>query len=80
MSYRTHSTVRRADSRVTVKIQWSSEWQEYRCRLNIDGCEQEGADYFTDDLQDAQATAASMADAAAAELTHTCRKLEQFAA
>jgi hypothetical protein len=60
---------------VIVKIQWSTEWQEYRARLNIDGTDQQGADYFTDDLQDAQATAASMADAAAAELTHQTRKL-----
>ena len=75
MSYRKHQTIQREDGRVNVIIAWSSEWQEYRLRLNIDGCDQTGADYFTDCLQDAKATAASMADAAAAELTHQTRKL-----
>lgn len=76
MTYRLHSIIRRADSRVTVTIGFSPEWQEFRARLKIDGCDQQGADYFTDDLRDAEATAASMADAAAAELTHQTRRIE----
>lgn len=76
MSYRKHQTIQREEGRVSVIIAYSNEYQEYRCRLNIDGCDQQGADYFTDDLQDAKLTAASMADAAAAQLTHTTRKLE----
>jgi hypothetical protein len=75
MSYRTNSTIRRADSRVIVKIQWSAEWQEYRARLSIDGCDQQGADYFTDNAADAHGTGESMADTAVAELTHQTRKL-----
>lgn len=76
MSYRKHQTIQREEGRVSVTISWSSEWQDYRCRLNIDGTDQQGADYFTDDLQDAKQTAASMADAAAAQLTHTTRRIE----
>lgn len=78
MSYRKHQTIQREDGRVSVIIAWSSEWQEYRLRLNIDGCDQQGADYFTECLQDAKATAASMADSAVAQLTHQTRKLEFF--
>lgn len=78
MSYRKHSVIRRADSRVTVTVAWNSADQEYRCRLNIDGCDQIGADYFTDNLKDAEGTAASMADTAAQQLTTQTRKLEFF--
>ena len=42
----------------TTKI--SRQNGEYRVRLFIDGVYQAGADYFTDDKQDAYATAATM--------------------
>lgn len=76
MAYVKHQTVQREQSRVIVAIAWSAEYQEYRCRLSIDGTTQTGADYFTNDLQDAILTANSMADASAAELTHSTRRLE----
>lgn len=76
MTYRKHKVVTRCDSRIKVTIGYSNEYQEYRARLNIDGADQIGADYFTDDLRDAQLTAESMASSAEQQLTHQTRKLE----
>lgn len=44
----------------TTKITWDKEFGEYRVRLFVDGVYQAGADYFTDDKQDAESTAKHM--------------------
>lgn len=44
----------------TVKISHNEEYNEYRVRLFVDGAYQAGADYFTDDKQDAKETAKHM--------------------
>ena len=43
-----------------VKVYRNSEWNEYVCRLLIDGKHYEPADSFTDDKQDALGTAVIM--------------------
>jgi len=44
----------------TTKITFNRDTEEYRVRLFIDGEYQAGADYFTDDKQDAKDTAKHM--------------------
>ena len=57
-----------AQGRVIVRVTFDKEWQEYRCRITVDGQTNAAADYFTDDAEDAQDTAHAMAAAAAAKL------------
>lgn len=44
----------------TTKIIYNREYEEYRVRLFVNGVYQAGADYFTDDRDDAIATAKHM--------------------
>lgn len=44
----------------TTKTTYNREYNEYRVRLFIDGIHQAGADYFTNDREDAEHTAAHM--------------------
>lgn len=48
------------NNRITVKVMFDKEWEEYRTQLFIDGVHQEKADYHTDDKEDATQTAAVM--------------------
>lgn len=43
-----------------VKVYWNSDEREFICRLFVDGKENTAASYFTDDLEDAKATAKDM--------------------
>ena len=45
-----------------VKIFWDAEWEEYRVKLWVNGKYQKGADYMTDDHEDAIGTARFMVD------------------
>ena len=60
MSRRTIANI--TAGRASVRVTYSSDWQEYRARLSIDGHPQESADYFTDDKGDAIGTAQHMAE------------------
>ena len=44
----------------TTKTTYNKEYKEYRVRLFVDGEYQAGADYFTDDKEDAASTAKHM--------------------
>ena len=43
-----------------VKVYKDTEWNEYVCRLFVNGTEMVDSSYHTDDLQDALDTASSM--------------------
>ncbi|MCC7570673.1 hypothetical protein KO465_04955 [Candidatus Micrarchaeota archaeon] len=43
-----------------VKVFYSRDWQEYQCKLYINGILQKGATYYTSDEQDAVDTAHKM--------------------
>ena len=45
---------------VTTKTTYNRDYNEYRVRLFVDGVYQAGADYYTDDKEDAKNTATSM--------------------
>ena len=42
---------------VAAKVYWNSEYKEYKVKWLIDGVHSANADYFTDDKEDAIATA-----------------------
>lgn len=44
----------------TVKVYYNSDLAEFVVKLYVDGTHYEPADYFTDDKQDADGTAAAM--------------------
>lgn len=46
----------------TTKTTYNKEYNEYRVRLFIDGSYQAGADYYTDNKEDAKSTAKNMAE------------------
>jgi len=48
------------DDTVIVKIYRDSEWNEFVCRLFVNGAELKDSSYHTDDKQDAIDTAQSM--------------------
>ena len=48
------------DDAVMVKVYRDSEWNEFVCRLFVDGAEMKSASYHTDDKQDAIDTAQAM--------------------
>ena len=45
-----------------TRVYWDSQWEEYRVKLWQGGKRAEGADYHTDDKQDALDTAKVMTD------------------
>lgn len=50
-----------SNGKITVKVKYDAEWQEYRCQLIVDGLHQgENTDYHTDDYADALSTAQAM--------------------
>jgi hypothetical protein len=47
----------------TVRVNWNQDWEEYICRLYVNGKENKRAAYHTHDRADAMATAARMVQA-----------------
>jgi hypothetical protein len=63
---------------MTINTKITKNDNEYRVRLFIDGIYQAGADYFTDDHQDAKDTASGMArNASQSDKTTDFAKAEQ---
>lgn len=54
------SVTANAEKDKVVRVYWDSEWQEYQVHLYVKGELIVDATYFTDDKQDALATAAQM--------------------
>lgn len=70
MTFRTVPNLAVQHGERIVRIGRDAETGEYRCRLSAYGTDKPEADYFTDDLDDAKATARSMANPALAALRH----------
>lgn len=54
-------TVYSSDGKVTVKVYRDTDWEEFVCKMWVNGAYQSAADYHTDDKGDALSTAKDMA-------------------
>lgn len=57
MTFRKFTQIDNCETRKHADIAWCSELQEFRVKFYKQGVHQVGADYHTDDRQDALATA-----------------------